>query len=251
MSRLSNLTKRFGGLRPFAIALGLTLTLSGCDSEDGSFTLPINASPSTLVNVLEDPRINEIQAELPEAKIVRSRPSDSELLYTIPGDEPGRDITVHFTMTPQANNTGTDLKVALHMPTIEVNGPNGRVVLKESRVEGKLRDTIGGIGKQLERREGIGNDAETYVMTLGALAIANHKSLIEKVLSNKGEGLGRRFLSRLNGGDDYSFFTNDHEVGEGYDPTPRNRRPDASAEPDADAGRPMVEPTGTSPNPNY
>ena len=238
-------------------AMMSALLLAGCHGDDGSFSVTLHGSPSEVLNAIDDPSVAQVESLLPQARVIRSRPSDSELLFTIPGDEPGHDITVRFTMTPLGGDQGTQLVTALHVPPVVINLGAIKKQLSENLVEQQLRKALTQLASDLDKHQSSLSTRAEISGTLTALAIANHKALIEKILSGKQDELMRRMFERLSGWEGGADLP-----GEGHDPTPREQRvyeptPDNDARgvdptPEYDRpaeARPMVEPTGTSPNP--
>ena len=92
-----------------ATALASLLMLSACGSQDSSFSIDLHGSPNDVLGAIDEPALNQVTSYIPEAQINRSRPSDSEVLYTMPGEKPGAEITIKFTLTPLASGEGTKL----------------------------------------------------------------------------------------------------------------------------------------------
>lgn len=178
-----------------AVLLGMLVSACGSGSD---VTVRVNGSPAQVIAPLSLASVGEFDALVPGLKVIKSRPSDRELLYTFPGDGSHDPATMLFTLTPTGNGEATDVHAEVDVPLIKAN------------VGGKMRflsaDKIGNaIREVLEKMNGKGRDSATAEMSgiLFAMAISTDQAKLEKVLAGDASSL-LRFEDRGEGERDYA-----------------------------------------------
>lgn len=244
-----------------ATALASLLMLSACGSQDSSFSIDLHGSPNDVLGAIDEPALNQVTSYIPEAQINRSRPSDSEVLYTMPGEKPGAEITIKFTLTPLASGEGTKLETALHIPDVSMNIGGVKKVLGRKLIEREMRRNLEYLADRLDSGQSTLGSRKDMGALMAALAIANHPSALARLSSASGS---RELESRLLDGMRYWSGGGYGIPGMGQSPNPTRITPNIVI-PDSiprgtdpsplinggAAARPMLRPTGTNPNAYY
>ncbi len=148
-----------------------SLLLAACGRGNEDFKLNI-ARPAERVEAAfdhagVDPEMAGVFAGL---KVVRSKPAEGEVLYTIPGDG-DFPATVKLTFEPSKDGKTTILHAAIDAPSTKVDFDGKTMVLSEAKVEKMVRGILRSAGKNLEDGEDIAAEQQAFSRLLTMLAI--------------------------------------------------------------------------------
>jgi hypothetical protein len=124
--------------------LGLMLLLSACGSgaarEDFAVTKaePVSATFAALGTSALPP---ELRGLFPGLQVVRSRPDDSSVLYTIPASR-GTESTILLTFESASGGGSTIVHAAVQVPAIRAQITGQHKVISEAKIELELRGLI-------------------------------------------------------------------------------------------------------------
>lgn len=158
-----------------AIVLGLALILSACDNtalrEDFAVAKaePVAASFAALGASTFPP---EMRVIFPGLKLVRTRPDDTSVLYTIPASG-GEESTILLTFETAADGRGSMVHAAVHIPAVRASIAGQQKVISEAKIERELQALI---------TDKTGDDAQLKLSALlAAIAIATDAKAIVEV----------------------------------------------------------------------
>jgi hypothetical protein len=160
-----------------------TLALSGCglggSAED--FAVTIKRPVTSVFEPFGDVQLPaEMRALLPTAKMTRTRPSDSEVLYTFPieGDDPAQ---VRLVFEAIDGDKATVVHVTVDVPAIPAVIAGKPKVISETLVELALRKLIRDAARQIESGSAASGASNEFSALLAALAIATDKQAMARV----------------------------------------------------------------------
>jgi hypothetical protein len=114
----------------------------------------------------------------------RSRPSDSELLYTIPGTG-AFPATIRLKLEPVNGGATTVIHAFVHVPPVHARIDGEEKVLSERKAESALQSLLKSMGRSLE----MGSNAEADTTRLSAfltgIAVATNEAYLTKALDFK------------------------------------------------------------------
>ncbi len=169
----------------------------------------------------------------PGLQVKQSRPSESELLYTIPGDGVS-ESTFLLTFEPTGEGAATIIHVAIDVPPVRSKIDGLDKVLSERKVEAAVERLFESAGVSLEQRETGGLQLAEFSRILTGVAIATNSKYMNRISEFKSDPQKMAAaLAALNGYDE-DF----RQIGQPEDP--RAESPDA-ADPDDDARKAQYE----------
>lgn len=162
-------------MRYKAALLSFALVLSACGTgfaqEDFAVTKaePVAASFAALGASTFPP---ELRVIFPGLKLVRTRPDDTSVLYTIPASG-GEESTILLTFETAADGRGSVVHAAVHVPAMRANIAGQQKVISEAKIERELQALI---------TDKTGDDARLKLSALlAAIAIATDAKAIVEV----------------------------------------------------------------------
>jgi hypothetical protein len=184
--------------RVFTAAL-LALALAGCGSAGGEdFAVAIKRPLPTVYAALGTAELSgEAIGAFPELKVVKTRPSEHEIVYTIPGDG-GSPAVIRFLLEPADGGGSTLVRTSVDVPSIRVKFKGKEHVLSEWRVERTLRSILDRASESMAMGSDRISNSDMQGLLL-ALAIGTNKKLMAELESNPASlesrfaGLGGRF----------------------------------------------------------
>jgi hypothetical protein len=223
------------------IAVPFVLALAACGKMGGGedFAVEMKSSTKSTYAVLSAAKAGDVVQFLPGLKFAMSRPSDLEVLYTIPMKAHASEresATILFTLDPAPDGKVTVVHVTADVPAIPMLMGKANMYLSEDKVEAELRKVLERIAKNLASGSSSPSLAEPLSDLLVSVAIAGNSDL--QALANQG-GAKRSGMSDLFGG---------AETGEAVDV---ERAPlDVAADPET-IGRPEVVPPDQEPRDDF
>ncbi|MCK9540533.1 MAG: hypothetical protein M0R03_00715 [Novosphingobium sp.] len=124
-----------------ALALAaLTILPSACGgSED--FAVKLDKSPASVVGSITGLDFSEAAGAISGLSVITRRPSEFEVLYTIPVSEPGRDAgesTIRLTLEPVEDGKATVVRADLDIKPVRMLMGKPNMVLSERKVSAEL-----------------------------------------------------------------------------------------------------------------
>ena len=158
-----------------AAALCLTLALTACGSAQGGedFTVTVNqpvaAAYTPLGNAKLPPEITLLFSDL---KVVRSRPDDTSVRYTIPGANGGVS-TILLVFESTAEGRATIIHASVDVPAVRAVIAGKQKVISEAKIERELQALIADQAK--------GNAEEKFGGLLAAIAISTNPATLTQI----------------------------------------------------------------------
>lgn len=148
-----------------------SLLLAACGRGSEDFKLNI-ARPADRVEAAFDHAglDTELTGLFPGLKVVRTKPADNEVLYTIPGDG-SYPATIKLTFESGQDGKTTVVHAAIDAPSTKVDFDDKSMVLSEAKVEKMVRGILRSAGKKLEDGKDIASEQQAFSRLLTMLAI--------------------------------------------------------------------------------
>lgn len=148
-----------------------SLLLAACGRGSEDFTLNIARPADKVEAAFDHAGVDaEIAGLFPGLKVVRTKPADGEVLYTVPGDS-DFPATVKLTFEPSADGRTTIVHAAIDTPAAKVDFDGKTMVVSETKVEKMMRGLLRSAGKKLENGEDIASEQREFSRLLTTLAI--------------------------------------------------------------------------------
>lgn len=131
-----------------------TALLAGCGSDGGEdYAIDLAASPSVAMGILSQTDFTQQRALLGTLDIRKSRPTERELVYTIPSlsmtGNKREDGIVRFVLERMKDGRATKLHVSVDVPQVPILMGEANKVLSETKVEGELRKILDSLNRKL------------------------------------------------------------------------------------------------------
>jgi hypothetical protein len=166
------------------VAVPALLALAACGKWGGGddFTVELKGSPAAASAVLSAARVDGLKLFLPGITAAMSRPSDHEVLYTIPvknhaEGKTGQSATIRFRIEPGATAGTTLVHVAADVPPIRVLMGQANMVLSEEKVEAELSKILNRLAQNPLAGQSSRDRAEPLGELLAGVAIAGNSDL--------------------------------------------------------------------------
>ncbi len=148
-----------------------SLLLAACGRGNEDFKLNIARPAERVEEAFDHAGVDvEISGFFPGLKVVRTKPADNEVLYTIPGDG-DFPATIKLTFESSQGGKSTIVHAAIDAPSIKVDFDGKAMVLSEAKVEKMVRGLLRSAGKKLEDGKDIAAEQQAFSRLLTMLAI--------------------------------------------------------------------------------
>lgn len=148
-----------------------SLLLAACGQGSDDFQINVARPADRVEAAFDHAAIDPMMSGLfPGLKVVRSKPADGEVLYTIPGDG-SFPATIKLTFRPGKDGKTTVVHAAIDAPSTKVDFEGKAMVLSESKVEMMVRGILRSAGKKLEDGKDIASEQRAFSQLLTMLAI--------------------------------------------------------------------------------
>jgi hypothetical protein len=161
------------------------LLLAACGGGSGEdFTIEVKRPPAAVYAPLSAADLREARLVFPGIAVTRTRPSDAEILYTIPGTG-SFPATIRLRLEPTHGGETTVVHAAVQVPPVRATIDGREKVLSESRVEARLQALLKATARDLEM--GSSAQAETTQLSslLMSLAVATDEKFLAQALDLK------------------------------------------------------------------
>ncbi|HEY0960551.1 MAG TPA: hypothetical protein VGE05_14960 [Novosphingobium sp.] len=169
-------------MRSMRALLLLPLALAGCGGKGGEdFQVEVKRPPVAVVVPFTGVDIREAQVLFPGLQVQRTRPSENEILYTIPGTG-GAPSTVLLRFEPLRGGEATVVHATVEVPAIKMNIDGARKVLSEMKVERALKSLIETTADDLEMGSAGAQGSARFSQLLLSLAVATNEKYLHQAL---------------------------------------------------------------------
>jgi len=173
---------RFWGFAVLAPALLLTACGGSSDAED--FTVEIKRPVEAVYAPLLAADVSEAQIVFPGITFQRSRPSDGEILYTIPGSG-SFPATVRLKLEAKDGGQATVVHAFVKVPEVHATIGGKEMVLSERKIENALQGLLKATGRSLEMRSSAKAETSGLSTMLLAIAVATNEKQMARALDLK------------------------------------------------------------------
>lgn len=158
-------------LQRILLVIFASLLLAACGRGSEDFAMDV-ARPADRVEAAFDHAglDSELTGVFPGLKVIRSKPAEGEVLYTIPGDG-SFPATIKLTFQSSEDGKTTIVRAAIDAPPSKVDFDDKTMVLSESKVEKMVRGILRSAGKKLEDGQDIASEQRAFSQLLTMLAI--------------------------------------------------------------------------------
>lgn len=146
-------------MRVWAFAAWPALLLAGCGDAAEDFAVAIKRPVAAVYAPLLAVDAGEARIVFPCVTFVRTRPSDGEILYTIPGDG-SFTATIRLRLESQNGGETTVVHAIVNVPKVHARIDGQDKVLSEARIERQLESLLKSTGRSLE----MGSSAQAETM---------------------------------------------------------------------------------------
>lgn len=171
-------------MRVWAFAAWPALLLAGCGNAAEDFADAIKRPVAAVYVPLLAVDVGEARIVFPGVTFVRTRPSDGEILYTIPGDG-SFPATIRLRLESQKGDETTVVPAIVNVPQVHARIDGQAKVLSEARIERQLESLLKSTGRSLE----MGSSAQAGTMRLSglllALAVATNQNQLARAMDLK------------------------------------------------------------------
>lgn len=162
----------------------MALLWAGCGDAAEDFAVAIKRPVAAVYAPLLAVDVGEARIVFPGVTFVRTRPSDGEILYTIPGDG-SFPATIRLRLESQNGGKTTVVHAIVNVPKVHARIDGQDKVLSEARIERQLESLLKSTGRSLE----MGSSAQAETMRLSglllALAVATDKNQLARAIDLK------------------------------------------------------------------
>jgi hypothetical protein len=176
------------------------LLLAGCGKEGADFTVEVKRPAAAVFAPLSAVDISEARLVFPGIAVNRSRPNDSEILYTVPGTD-SSDATVRLRLEPVRDGEATVIHATVDVPPMRAKIDGVDKQLSEAKVESLLKRILQSAARNLEMGSSGAADSRQLSALLLGLAIGTNKQFLDDAMTfkNQPEKLGEA-LAAFDGG---------------------------------------------------
>lgn len=168
-------------MRKFLALVPALVLLPGCgESED--FSVEVKRPIAAVMSPYLAANIDQAKVLFPDIGLVRTRPADNELLFTIPGSG-STESTIRLRFEPIRNGEATVIHATVDIPPTRATIAGQRKYLSESKVEKLMKSELESSGRALEAHRSPGGDG--FSGQLLGIAIATNPLYLQQALEMK------------------------------------------------------------------
>lgn len=173
-------------ISPGGIVLGFSILFGGGYAAFGQqdFAVTVNrpvadtyaaiSAVHTFGSGLRDAGVDNVQVKV-------SRPSDREIIFTIPSSADSRGSRLAFTLEPIDGGRSTQVRAAIDVPAVPMPDDKQHRVLSESKVEAKFRDAIKGMADRLNAGQSVERAQYQLTFMLDVVALASNPEKVRRL----------------------------------------------------------------------
>lgn len=172
-------------MRNWGIAvLPALLLLAGCGSEAEDFAVEVKRPVAAVYAPLIAADVSEARIAFPGVSFERTRPSDGEILYTIPGTG-SFPATVRLKLESQNGGESTVVHAFVKVPETHAVIDGQKKVLSERKIERQLESLLKSTGRSLEMGSSARGETQRLSSLLLAIAVATDEKHLARALDIK------------------------------------------------------------------
>lgn len=165
------------------LCLALPLLLASCGSDGEDFMVEVKRPVAAVVAPFVATDLAEAQALFSGLTIKRTRPSDNEIVYTIPGD--GAESIIRLRFEPLRGGEATTIHATVDVPPVRAKIDGVDKVLSEYKIERRLKSLIEAARSDLEMGSSGGLGSQRLSILLVGVAVATNKKYLDQALAFK------------------------------------------------------------------
>lgn len=173
---------RIWGFATLAPALLLAGCGDGSDAED--FAVEIKRPVEVVYAPLLAADVSEAQIVFPGITFQRSRPSDGEILYTIPGSG-SFPATIRLKLEAKDGGQATIVHAFVKVPEVHATIGGKEMVVSERKIENALQGLLKATGRSLEMGSSAKSETAGLSTMLLAVAVATNEKQMARALDLK------------------------------------------------------------------
>lgn len=165
------------------LCLALPLLLASCGSDGEDFMVEVKRPVAAVVAPFTATDLAEAQALSSGLEIRRTRPSDTEIVYTIPGES--TDSVIRLQFEPLRGGEATLIHATVDVPPLRAKIDGVEKVLSEYKIERRLKSLIEAARSDLEMGSSAESGSQRLSVLLLGVAGATNRKYLEEVLALK------------------------------------------------------------------
>lgn len=158
------------------------LALSGCGDGGEDFQVEMRRPPASVIPFLTGATVSEARPIFPGLEAKRSRPSENEILYTIPGKD-GTSSTVLFRLAPGNDGSSTIVHTTVEVPKVTASIDGVMKVVSESRLEALLKTIMERAASEMANGAPSEVSSGKLSALLVAIALATNPDMLKQALN--------------------------------------------------------------------
>jgi hypothetical protein len=169
-------------MRSWSALAVLAAAATGCNVSRGNaedFTVKVMRPTDVVMRPLSSLDIRDADVVFPGIAVHRSRPSNDEVLYTIPGETHGT-VLLHFESTDAGK--ATVIHATVNLPATQRNPTGRKVVVSERKIVDVLERTLRNMGRNLEKGSSARSDGDRFAGVLVGIAVASNEKYLDEAL---------------------------------------------------------------------
>jgi hypothetical protein len=165
---------------------GLGDWLAGCGGDAEDFAVEVKRPVAAVYAPLLAADVGEARIAFPGVSFERTRPSDTEILYTVPGTG-SFPATVRFKLEPKNGGETTLIHTFVKVPEVHAVIDGREKVLSEWKIERQLQNLLKSTGRSLEMGSSAQSESRRLASLLIAIAIATDENHLARALDFKND----------------------------------------------------------------
>lgn len=171
-------------VRTWGLAALPALLLAGCGGDGEDFAVEVKRPPAAVSAPLLASEISEARVVFPGLTFGRSRPSDTEILYTIPGTG-SFPATIRFQLEPLDGGQKTVIHAFVKVPAVQATIDGQKKYLSEAKIERELEQILKTTGRSLEMGSDAHIESQRLSTVLMGVAIATDEKKLARAMTLK------------------------------------------------------------------
>ena len=173
-------------MRSWGIAAQPALLLVGCDSDGEDFSIEVKRPAAAVYAPLSAADVGLAKYAFPGITFERSRPSDTEILYTVPGTA-SFPATVRLRLEPRTGSSGesTLIHASVDIPKVRAVIDGRPKELSERKVERQLSNLLDATRRSLEQGSSAQSQSAKLSSLLVAIAVGTNEKHLARALELK------------------------------------------------------------------